>query len=278
MDGQHKLGPTQHQNDGLLLDTSNHQKDGARHDSTYAEVVEQASNGQQAGSPMDLDLERELFGSPPNSAVPQPDGSAFAKGSVAMAEAPTADPNSLRDAANQSATGTSNDANDHLIVNEETVASSSIAQQAALVHRTSQSNGIEPQRTDANSDNKASETALMPPPAVPASILTQLQPSSRAKNGTERIEDEAVVARLISVCVILFRQGAATNAKKLAQFTIDLVGQQKWDAELPTFMQAPPLPNDNEAVLPLLAGRVKILKALDRTSSAFLEGMLYAWN
>jgi hypothetical protein len=228
---------------------------------------------------LDADLEGELFGSPSNTAVSQLDGSSGAKEYTAIAEAPGAGRNSLHDAAaNESVTGTGHSASDHLVVNKEPLASSAVGQHMAVVDQTSQSNGIEPPLMGANSDEKASEAALMPPPTAPASMLSQLQPSRKAKAVAERIVDEAVIARLISVSVILFRQGGGANAKKLAQFTIDLVGKQKWDEELPAFMQAPPLPNDNDAVLPLLSGVVDILKPLDRTSSAFLEGMLYAWN
>ena len=251
MDGQHKIGPTQGENgdDRLLLDTGNVQKDGARCDSTYMEGIEKASKDSQDGSPVDAELENELFGSPPNSAVPQFDGSAPTAGHDVTAEALVGETNSPGNAAaKESVTGTGQDANDHLLVNKEPEASST------------------------------SEAALMPPPAAPASMLLQLQISKKAKPAAERVVDEAVIARLISVSVILFRQGTAANAKKLAQFTIDLVGKQKWDEELPAFMKAEPLPSDNDAVLPLLSGTVDILKPLDRTSSAFLEGILYAWS
>jgi hypothetical protein len=43
-------------------------------------------------------------------------------------------------------------------------------------------------------------------------------------------------------------------------------------------MQAEPLPSDDDAVIPLLEETVENLKPLDEASSAFLEGMLYAWN
>lgn len=282
MDGQRKVGPTQHRNstdDRPLLDTSSNQKNSLRHDSTYAQVFEQASSDSPANSPLDADLDEEPFGSPSNSAAPQLYGSSAAKEYNAIAVAPGAAWNPPHDAAaNERVTGTGHNAHDRLFVDREPVASLAVGQHTAIADQTSQSNGIDPQPMDANSDEKTSGAALMPPPTAPASMLSQLQPSSKAKAVAERIVDEAVTARLTTVCVILFRQGDGANAKKLAQFTVDLVGKQKWDEELPPFMQAPPLPDDNDAVLPLLSGVVDMLKRLDRTSSAFLEGMLYAWS
>lgn len=67
-------------------------------------------------------------------------------------------------------------------------------------------------------------------------------------------------------------------ARKLGQFIVDLVGKDRWDEELPTYMRAEPLENDNATVVPLLRASVEILKALDRMSSAYLAGMLNVWE
>ena len=117
----------------------------------------------------------------------------------------------------------------------------------------------------------------MPPPAAPASMLWSLRPSQRSKQPGEQIHDPSICGRLIAVTVILFRMGKANHASNLGQFTIDLIGKELWDQELPTYMNAPPLDDDNDAILPLLKGTVEILKNPERgdlVSAGFLEAIV----
>jgi hypothetical protein len=187
MDGQPELGPTQQQSSAaghLRLNISNLEKNGARYDSPLTEVVEQEPNGPLTDSPMDPDLERELFGSSPNSPVPQLDGSVLAAEQTTIPENSKDDPSSLYDgAANETVPIAGHDANDDdpgvgaalPAVAEEPVASTTFAQDTAVVEIPTESNGVEPQQMHAKLDEKASAAALMPPPAAPASMLPQLQ-------------------------------------------------------------------------------------------------------
>ena len=129
----------------------------------------------------------------------------------------------------------------------------------------------------------ATAQGKMPPPTAPASMLSNIKPSVRAI--AKPITDPSAVVPLVSICVILFRQGRAVEAKKLGQFTIDIVGLGKWDAELAVFMGAEPLDVDKALPVRLLKDTISAMRALEASeepsaasSADFLEGMLYAWE
>ena len=118
----------------------------------------------------------------------------------------------------------------------------------------------------------------IPPPAAPDSILWSLQPSGRAKNEYFQLSEPSVISRLVSACVILLRQGNGAEARKLGQFTIDLIGEEAWNEYLPIYMDAPSHPSDREQIMTLLYEAMLFMRHVDETSSAFLNGMLYVWT
>lgn len=138
--------------------------------------------------------------------------------------------------------------------------------------------GLTAQQISQMITQKSTQQMLMPPPAAPASMLWTLKPSNRAKWPNEQLHDPAFCRRLIAVAVILFRQGRARDTTALGQFTIDLIGENVWNEELPEYMRAEALSDDNEAVVPLLEQAAEIIRVDDPASSAFLDGMLYMMN
>lgn len=130
-----------------------------------------------------------------------------------------------------------------------------------------------PFRSTTNSD-----CSLMPPPTAPASLLWSLKPSKKAKKVNSEVNglqtDPSIYRRLIAAVVILFRMGKALEAKKLGQYTLDLVGKRAWDEELPTYLGAQQEPGDADAVVPLLEQTVLMIRYYDPASSGYLQGML----
>ncbi|KAK5172813.1 uncharacterized protein LTR77_002933 [Saxophila tyrrhenica] len=117
----------------------------------------------------------------------------------------------------------------------------------------------------------------MPPPAAPASMLANLKLSSRA-DPEAHLTDPSIAGHLLPPIVILFRMGKASKSKALGQFAIDLIGEALWKQELPTYMNAAPLPSDEEAVNPLLWAAVRIIRMEDAERAGYLEGLLQAFK
>jgi hypothetical protein len=139
------------------------------------------------------------------------------------------------------------------------------------------------QESEETSVAMAPAQGIMAPPTAPASMLPSIQPSARALNNP--ITDLSAILPLVSICVILFRQGRADEAKKLGQYTVDIAGQQHWDTELPIYLASERLEMDKKLPLRVLKDTLSALKALNASdepsaasSAAFLEGMLYAWG
>ena len=233
-------------------------------------------------------MERKLSGGNTNDTTPQQDGAAGATEDIVMEEAPEESPKVPRQiAAKKQLQAAGNNLNgdskpnrgNQATFNQDPAASPTNVQTNAVFANASQTTSLQPlQASTATGRNTSGTAASMPPPAAPASMLWSLQPSGRVNAAPELIGEPSVFGYLIPVCVILFRQGSAVEARKLGQYTIDLVGKKAWDAELPTYMAAPPLPDDRDQVMPLLRAAVQIVAYYDVTCSAFLDGMLYAWT
>jgi hypothetical protein len=150
----------------------------------------------------------------------------------------------------------------------------------AIFTNASQTSSLQPLQASAVTNGNPSDTATsMPPPVAPASMLWSLQPSNtRSKPADEQLSEPSVIGRLVSACVILFREGSGAEARKLGQFTIDLIGQEAWFEYLRIYMNAAPLPEDREQIMTLLYEAVLFMKHVDLMSSAFLDGMLYVWT
>ena len=123
-----------------------------------------------------------------------------------------------------------------------------------------------------------SQAGAMPPPAAPASRLKCLQPSSRAKAFGQQQKDPAIGCRLIAAAVIMFRMGRANQARIIGQYTIDLIGKDTWEEILPEYMNAPPEPDDGDAVMPLLKGVSGLVGLTDPLNAGFLEGVTAMMN
>ena len=233
-------------------------------------------------------MERAATGGNPNDTTVPQDGAAGATEDIVMEEAPEESPALPRQiAAEEEVQAAGNNLNGdskpkhgtQATFNQDPTASSTNVQTNAIFANASQTSRLQAfQASTATNVNTSDTAASMPPPAAPASMLWSLQPSGRVNAAPELIGEPSVFGYLIPVCVILFRQGSAVEARKLGQYTIDLVGKKAWDAELPTYMAAPPLPDDRDQVMPLLRAAVQIVAYYDVTCSAFLDGMLYAWT
>jgi hypothetical protein len=231
-------------------------------------------------------MERELSGGNQNTAKPQLDGAAQATENVVMEEAPKESPGLPRqiaageEAAEKHLNGdVEPDNGTQATFNQDAATSSTSVQTNAIFANASQTSSLQPlQRSSAADGNTSDTAASMPPPAAPASMLSSLQSSGRVNAAPKLIGELSVIGYLIPACVTLFRQDSAAEARKLGQYTIDLVGKEAWNAELPTYMAAPPEPDDREQVVPLLQAAVKIIAYYDLTCSAFLDGMMYVWT
>ena len=112
---------------------------------------------------------------------------------------------------------------------------------------------------------------LMPPPAAPASMLWSIRPSDTARHEDDQTTDGFVYARLISAVVTLFRMGKGKESKAIAQYTIDLIGEELWKEQLAHYMSIGPEPDDGNWVPMLLSEAAEDLKRVDPVSSGFLS-------
>jgi hypothetical protein len=78
-----------------------------------------------------------------------------------------------------------------------------------------------------------------PPPKAPKNMLQLIRPSERARPAIKEINDLFVTARLVRSSVVLYRIDRSDQAKAIAQYAVDLMGQGQYNEWLTEFMDHP---------------------------------------
>ncbi|KAF2481875.1 hypothetical protein BDY17DRAFT_173078 [Neohortaea acidophila] len=102
--------------------------------------------------------------------------------------------------------------------------------------------------------------------------LYDITPSASAKKGKRPVFTSwFVIGRLLAGTAIIARAGANKYARVLAQFTIDLIGEELWEENLAVYVESPPEPGEQDAVGDLLEEARFELERIDHAQAACLR-------